>query len=104
MKNAREPLHMGKRLNLSHFIPCNLGRRTTETTPGHDTELPAARSLCRTIYLQRCRDQLVGKWLWTVARGSGAAPASQQTLGNFSPASPSLLRKRNARWSHATLN
>jgi len=25
----------------------------------------------------------VGKWLWTVARGSGAAPASQQTLGNF---------------------
>src|SRR5262249_13934484 len=60
----------------SILFPATWGRRTTETTPGHETELPAARSLC-------CRDQLVGKWPGTVARGSGAAPTSQQALGNF---------------------
>jgi hypothetical protein len=79
-------MHRGQKVKdpvYSVLFPATWGRRTTETTPGHDPELPAARSLCRTTYLHRCRDQLVGKWLWTVARGSGAAPASQQALGNF---------------------
>src|SRR5262249_52057021 len=66
------------------FIPFySLRRGGAGPRIGHEAELPAARSLYRTTYLQRCRDQIVGKWLWTVARGSGAAPASQQMLGNF---------------------
>jgi hypothetical protein len=84
-------------------FPATWRRRTTETTPGHETELPAARSLCRTTYLQGCRDQLVGKWLWTVARGSGAPLHRNKRSGIFAFITESP-RECNARWAHATLN
>jgi hypothetical protein len=64
-------MHRGQMLNDSIYsilFPATWGRRPTQTTPGHEAELPAARSLCRTTYLQRCRDQLVGKWHQVSAR------------------------------------
>src|SRR5262245_59939190 len=99
-------MHRGRTIKdpvYSILFPATWGRRTTETTPGHEPELPAVRALCRTTYLQRCRDQVVGKWFWTVAHGSNAAPASQQTLGNFR-LYHRVSREWNARWAHATLN
>src|SRR5262249_16177195 len=48
-----------KRLDLFHFIPCDLRAQDHGDQPGRQAGLPASGSLCRTIYLQRCRSQLV---------------------------------------------